>query len=138
MQVALEPGHRLAGLSEITIAQIVSEPLIAYDHKDYPEYHEELERLFAPAKAKPKVAEEHDGVTSLVAAVESGRGLALVPESMNCFAGLRLKLVSLKPAPEPIIIGLACAAGKAAPAIQQFFESARVAAAAERTRITSD
>jgi DNA-binding transcriptional LysR family regulator len=137
MRVALDPGHRLASLSAIALQQIASEPLIAYSRKDYPEYHEELERLFATAKAKPKIAEEHDGVTSLVAAVEAGRGIALVPESMDCFAGPRLKLVSLNPAPAPIIVGLACATGRAEPAVQKFFESARAAAAAERTRITS-
>lgn len=136
MLVALDPGHRLAGASEITVEQIAAEPLVAYSRKDYPEYHEELERVFARIKAKPKIAEEHDGVTSLVAAVEAGRGIALVPESMDCFAGPRLKLLSLTPAPEPIVVGLACAAGRAEPAVQAFFESARAAAAAEKSRFT--
>ena len=136
MQVALEPKHRLAAASEIAIEQIASEPLIAYSRKDYPEYHEELERLFSRIKARPKIAEEHDGVNSLVAAVEAGRGIALVPQSMDCFAGVRLKLVALKPAPEPIIVGMACVAGRAEPAVQQFFESARTAAAAEKSRFT--
>ena len=55
-----------------------------------------LEEVFANV-AKATVAEEHDAATSLVAAVEAGRGIALVPESFSCFAGTRLKLRPLSP-----------------------------------------
>jgi DNA-binding transcriptional LysR family regulator len=41
---------------------------------------------------------EHDGVSSIIAAVEVGRGFALVPSCVVSMAGPRLKLLSLKPA----------------------------------------
>ena len=75
--------------------------------KDYPEYHEDLEARFASIQRTPRVAEEHDGVTSLVAAVEAGRGVAVVPESLGCFAGPRLKLTPLSPTPAPLVVGVA-------------------------------
>jgi DNA-binding transcriptional LysR family regulator len=102
--VALPPGHRLAKSKTVSLEQLSNEPLIAYSRAEYPEYHELLEELFAGARA-PHIAEEHDGITSIIAAVESGRGFALVPQCVECMAGPRVKLVPPHPAPEPIPVG---------------------------------
>jgi DNA-binding transcriptional LysR family regulator len=102
MCVAVAPKHPLAKLKSISLEQIAAEPLIAYSRKDYPEYHTMLEKLFAPVRRKPRIVGEHDSVTSLIAAVESGRGLALVPSCVACMVGARLKLLPLRPALPPI------------------------------------
>jgi DNA-binding transcriptional LysR family regulator len=102
MWAALTPKHPLAKSKSISLEQISREPLVVYSRKDYPEYHEQLEKLFAPVGHKPRIAGEHDGVTSLIAAVEAGRGFALVPSCVACMAGPRLKLLPLRPALPPI------------------------------------
>src|SRR5271169_2246632 len=96
--VAVAPKHPFAKLKFVSLEQISREPLIAYSRKDYPEYHAMLEKLFASVGRKPKIIGEHDGVTSIVAAVESGCGFALVPSCVACMVGPRLKLIPLKPA----------------------------------------
>jgi DNA-binding transcriptional LysR family regulator len=103
---AFPPGHALAGAKTVSFDQLAGEPLIAYSRKEYPEYHEMLDDLFG-ARRKPSVAEEHDGISSIIAAVESGRGFALVPQCVECMAGPRVKLVPLDPAPEPFPVGAA-------------------------------
>ena len=103
--VALPPRHPLAGSKTVSIEQLAREPLIAYSRGDYPEYHEMLDKLFG--KQKPVIAEEHDGVTSIIAAVESGRGVALVPQCVESLAGPRVRVVPLDPAPETIPVGAA-------------------------------
>jgi DNA-binding transcriptional LysR family regulator len=80
-------------------------------------------------KAKPTVAEEHDSAASLISAVESGAGLAIVPQSFSCFTGPRLKLVSLSPAPEPIVIGAVWSERFFTPTAEEFRKSASEAAA---------
>ena len=102
MCVAVAPKHPLTKLKSVSLGQISREPLIAYSRKDYPEYHEMLGKLFSPVGRRPRIAGEHDGATSLIAAVESGRGLALVPECLACMVGARLKLLLLRPALPPI------------------------------------
>ena len=102
MCVAVAPKHPMSKLKYISLEQISGEPLIAYSRKDYPEYHAMLEKLFAAFGRKPIIAAEHDGVTSIVAAVESGHGFALVPSCVACMAGPRLKLLPLRPALPPI------------------------------------
>jgi len=109
--VALPPRHPLAASKTIRFEQLAKEPLIAYHRGDYPEYHEMLDELFG--KNKPMIAEEHDGVTSIIAAVESGRGIALVPQCVESLAGLRIKLIPLEPAPEPFPVGAAWKNGAA-------------------------
>jgi len=98
MCVAVAPKHPLAKSKSVSLEQISREPLIAYNRKDYPEYHEMLEKLFAPVGRKPRIVGEHDGVSSIVAAVEAGRGFALVPSCVASMVGPRLKLLPLKPA----------------------------------------
>jgi DNA-binding transcriptional LysR family regulator len=102
---ALPPKHPLAKSRALNIGQLVNEPLIAYSRRDYPEYHDMLDGLFG--KRKPRIAEEHDGVTSIIAAVESGRGIALVPQCVQSMAGPRVALVPLDPAPDTIPVGAA-------------------------------
>ena len=105
--LAVAPRHPLAGRRSVTLAEIVREPLITYSRKDYPDAHEMLVGMFGAVKSKPRIAEEHDSVSSLIAAVEAGNGVAIAPEPLTCTAGPRLKLIPLSPAPEPLVIGAA-------------------------------
>ena len=105
MVVAVAPSHPLAKLKAITLKQSAHEPLIGLNRKDYPEYQIEVKKLFAAAGLKPNFAEEHEGGTSIIAAVEAGRGIALVPSSLACIVGTRVKLIPLKPALPPIPAG---------------------------------
>jgi DNA-binding transcriptional LysR family regulator len=105
--VAVPPKHFLAKSKSVSLAQVVSEPLIGYSRVDYPEHQGFLQKFFESTGRKPRVVEEHDGVTSLVAAVESGAGLALMPSCAAPMLGSRLKLIPLAP-PAPLVpVGVA-------------------------------
>ena len=123
MSVAVAPKHPLAKLKSVALAQLANEPLIGYSRADYPDYHAQLEKLFAPNHA-PRVAEGHDGVASLVAAVESGRGFALVPDSFDCMVGPRLKIIPLNPKRETIPVGAIWKRDSALPLVEKFVEAA--------------
>ncbi len=96
----------MAKARHIRIEQAAVERLIAYSRADYPEYHEWLAQLFATMKRKPRIVEEYDSVTSLIASVEAGRGIALIPESLACLAGPRLVFKKLRPALPPMQVGI--------------------------------
>ncbi|SDT85849.1 DNA-binding transcriptional regulator, LysR family [Verrucomicrobium sp. GAS474] len=121
---AVAPGHPLVAemgkKKSLPIARAAQEPLVAYTRKDYPDYHDLIDRTFAPLARKPRIAEEHDGVTSLLASVESGRGLALLPESIVDMVGPRLVLFPLVPAPAPASVGLAWRKEEAGKALGEF------------------
>ena len=65
-----------------------------------------LAEIFAGVKVKPSIVEEHDGVSSLISGLEACDGVAVVPESISCIAGVRLKLVTLEPEPKPLSVGV--------------------------------
>jgi LysR family transcriptional regulator, benzoate and cis,cis-muconate-responsive activator of ben and cat genes len=123
--LAVAPKHPLARRRAVKLTELVREPLIAYSRKEYPEYHELLAKLFATIQSKPQIAEEHDGITSLIAAVEAGGGVALVSESVACLTGPRLKLIPITPAPEPLVVGAAWSGGGLAPAAERFLKCAK-------------
>jgi DNA-binding transcriptional LysR family regulator len=127
MCVAVAPGHPLAKWKALTLRQVAPEPLIGLSRKDYPEYHVEIKRLFAAAGLKPNFAEEHEDGTSIVAAVEAGRGIALVPSSLACTVGTRVKLIPLKPALPPIIVGAVWAGESASELVGKFISLAQAA-----------
>jgi DNA-binding transcriptional LysR family regulator len=127
IRLAVAPNHPLGRRKTVTLAELAPHPLIAFSRAEYPDYHELLAAWFSTAKLKPRIAEEHDSVSSLIAAVESGDGVALVTESMACVAGPRLKLLRLTPAPKPLVIAAVWPESGLSNAAEQFLSSARKA-----------
>jgi DNA-binding transcriptional LysR family regulator len=123
LAVALK--HPLAGRRTVTLAEIAHEPLVSYSRKDYPDAHENLTSVFAASKSKPRIVEEHDSVSSLIAAVESGAGVAVVTQSLTCTAGPRLKLVPISPAPPALIVGAAWVKDGFASTAERFLKCAQ-------------
>jgi DNA-binding transcriptional LysR family regulator len=105
--LAVGPSHPLAKRRAVTLEEAAREPLVAYSRKDYPEAHEMLDRLFSTSKSKPRIVEEQDSVSGLIAAVESGAGVTVALQSLACTAGPRLKLLPFSPALEPLVVGAA-------------------------------
>jgi len=123
LAVALK--HKLARRRTVRLTEFAREPLIAYSRKEYPEYHELLADYFAAVPNKPLIGEECEGITSLVAAVEAGGGVALVPKSLACLVGPRLKLIPISPAPKALVIGAVWPERERDGAAEQFLKCAR-------------
>ena len=98
-----------------------------YSREDYPEYFNWLSRLFKPRPFNPCEMEEYDSATGLITAVEAGRGIALVPSSLQCLAGPRLRLLPLTPALPPLVVG-ALSIPPATPLTGQFILALKLAA----------
>ena len=117
---AMKPGHPLLRGARVTLRDLAEQPLLAYTRADYPDYHEWLEGLFRSLGLQPRIAEEHDGATSLIAAAEAGRGVALVLSCFGCLAGPRLQLRELEPAPARFVVGVAYDRPRLGPAGKRF------------------
>ena len=61
-----------------------------------------------------------DSGTSLIAAVEAGRGVAIVASVFSSVAGPRIKLRELQPSPAPLVVGVAYHPRRLGPAARQF------------------
>lgn len=126
MRVAVAPKHPLATSKTLHLAQLTGQSLIAYSRKEYPEYHKDLEKLFAGV-GLPKITAEHDSVSSLIAGIEAGCGFGLVPSCLAAMAGARLKLIPLADVTPEIIVGAAWKKQTAPPIATQFLAAAEPA-----------
>jgi DNA-binding transcriptional LysR family regulator len=127
--VAMHPAHPLARERRVGLGQIAKERLIAFTRTDYPEHHAWIADLFAPLNRSPQIVEEHDSITSLIAAVESGRGVAVIAQPINGLASPRLKVRPLQPAPPPLAVGIAYCKKFRSKTTDNFIEAARRAKA---------
>ncbi len=127
VSLAAHPSHALARARRVGLKEVVQERLIAFTLADYPEHHAWIAELFAPFPNPPRIVEEHDSVTSLIAAVEAGRGVALVSQRFDCLAGPRLKVRPLQPAPPPIVVGAARRKENNSPFTEQFLAAVKAA-----------
>lgn len=123
--VALPPHHPLARKRTISLEELVRHPLIGYNKQDYAEYHAWLAELSQSLETKIVLREECDSMTSLITAIEMGRGLALVSQSIRSFSGPRLVFRPLHPAPQPFCLALAWRESTLTPATRALIAAAQ-------------
>ena len=109
------------------MSEVARQPIIAFSREGYPDYHVLLARLLSPYNRSFNIIEEYDSVPSLIAAVEAGRGVSIVNQSMSRIAGKRVVLRPLKPAPEPASFVLAYRKEGLSATIGSFVAAARTA-----------
>jgi DNA-binding transcriptional LysR family regulator len=102
--LAVNRQNPLAKLKRATPADLGKEPLVIYRRSDYREYWEAIAAWLRAEHLQPRIAGEYDGVESLMAAVEAGLGVALVPASIGKLFPDRVCLIPLSSAPPPVII----------------------------------
>src|SRR5258706_6663611 len=124
--VAVAPTHRFARLKTITLEMVAAEPMIGFNRKDYPEYYVGLDRIFGPLGIKPRVVVECDSASSLITAIETGRGVAIASPVLRHASGKRLLYRPLTGATEMVSVGIARASkGDVTPAGEKFCEILR-------------
>ena len=135
--VALAPTHPLARLKTIPLEKLANEPIVVFSRQDYPEYVPFVERLFLPLGVKPRIAVECDSGSSLLTAVETGRGIAPIIPVFKIVSGKRLAFrpIAGVHVERPLGIGRATN-GDVTPAGEKFCEIIRqVAKATSATRL---
>jgi DNA-binding transcriptional LysR family regulator len=104
--VAVPPAHPFARLKSIPLEKVAAEPLIGLCRRDFPEYDRNLNRIFAPTGAKPRIAVECDSRSSLLVEVEAGRGVALSIPIFKLVTGKRLFYRPVTGTTESVSIGI--------------------------------
>jgi LysR family transcriptional regulator, benzoate and cis,cis-muconate-responsive activator of ben and cat genes len=83
----------LAGTEHVRAATVARQELIVYRAKDFPEYHKWIAGILGISAGALLVAQECDDVLGVIAAVESGRGVAIVGEFITAVSGNRVRFV---------------------------------------------
>jgi DNA-binding transcriptional LysR family regulator len=130
-RLAVNRSHPLAQRPQVTPLEVAGEPLLVYSRRDYPEYWDIITAWLHDHRQRPRIAGEYGGAENLMAAVESGLGVALVTAQMARLFPNRVHLITLSPAPEPVRIAVGHRADRADDKpLAVFVEELRKAAAA--------
>ncbi len=103
-RLAVRATHPLASKTRVTPADAVAGPLLIFCRRDYPEYSAMLEGWLGKQHLNPRLTREYDGVNSLLAAVESGQGVALIAYRQGRPVAELIRLKTVSPAPKPVCI----------------------------------
>lgn len=102
--VAMSSNHALAEQLQVRLEEALEQNLQVYAGSQYPDYQRWLLRL---AGDKSLRQEPHDSLHSLLAAVEAGRGVALLPGCIEQLSANRLLLRPLADAANAFVVGVA-------------------------------
>lgn len=124
--VAVLPGeHPLAGQAALSLTELSAEPFVLFPPHVAPSLYGQVQQLFAAAGFAPRVVQEALEWTTIVALVEAGLGVSVVPASFDI---LRLGQVVYVPLSMPVgytRITACYPAGPIAPLVQGFLEVVR-------------
>jgi DNA-binding transcriptional LysR family regulator len=137
-RLAVSPTHALARRRVVSLEEAACEPFIILVPEEFPDYHYFIDAVFASTKNKPRVAEEHESIGSVISAVEASRGVALAADRFVHAFGPRVKLLRLTPEPMTADIGLAARKGPLSPAAETFWQCAKQAHSAFNKRDATD
>ena len=131
-RIALTKDHPLTNRRSLRIEDLRNLPLLGYSRTGYPEYFRDVLTLLggkAGGKKQPSpFAEEYDSGSSLIAAVQSGRGAALVAEGFEQIAGPGIVLLPLVPRKAAVTLVVAWKGRKPPVTAIPFLEALRTSA----------
>ncbi len=124
--VALPGAHPLAAQASLRLASLAGEPFIMYSAADATGLQAAAMTACEAAGFLPKIAQEATQVPTVLALVESGLGIALVPEVMRGHREPQVVYRPLQDAGEALetTLALACLHGSESPAAQRFIQLA--------------
>jgi DNA-binding transcriptional LysR family regulator len=122
----LPANHPLARLKTIPLEKLAAEPLVTLNRKNYPEAPAMMEKFFQSLGVKPQIALECDSGSSVITAIESGRGIALFSPILKLVAGNRLRYRPVTGITDVVPVGIVRARnGDVTPAGEKFCEFLR-------------
>jgi LysR family transcriptional regulator, benzoate and cis,cis-muconate-responsive activator of ben and cat genes len=106
-KLAVNRKHPLAPLKRVSPAEVARQPLLIFCQRDYPEYWDIISDWLRKHRLQPKIGGEYDGAESLMAAVASGLGVAVITNRTAHLFPTRAHFKTLSVAPKPLCIAAA-------------------------------
>jgi len=91
--LAVPSSHRLATAKSVAVSDLDGEPFLMYSHAAYPPFNELLTGMFRSARVAPQYVQWLGSSLTILALVNAGMGLALVP---RCAASVVFKGVTFR------------------------------------------
>lgn len=118
LSVMLPKQHALAGQAEIALKQLADEIFVMFSRKFSPIYFDSIVSVCTAQGFSPRILHEVHSVSTQVAFVSCGQGIALVPASMQKIAPENVVCIPLKENIEVVTAAVAWNKRNTNPAIQ--------------------
>ena len=92
--LAVPSGHALAEQAFVAVEDLDGQPFLMYSHSAYPPFNELLTGMFRSARVAPQYVQWLGSSLTILALVNAGMGLALVP---RCATNVVFKNVTFRP-----------------------------------------
>lgn len=126
---ALPKGHPLCAKAELSLSDIITEPLIGYAPILGANYATMLREAFRRTGMTPRIVQECTHTTSVAAQVASGLGLAVMPSWIQNIHSPYLEFRPVPELPRAIELVVAWPSGETAPMVRDFIATTRRVAA---------
>ncbi|WP_114205686.1 LysR family transcriptional regulator [Acidisarcina polymorpha] len=103
---AVSKHHPFVDLAKVSMEALVQQPIISLTQTRHPWFNAYIKDVLSVHGSSYDVVEEHDSDDGVLAAVEAGRGVALLYDVMAHVVGRRLVLRRLAPTPRraPLVL----------------------------------
>ena len=122
---ALPAGHPLTAKAELSLREILAEPIIGYAPVLGTNYANLLREAFRRAGLTARVVQECTHTTSVAAQVASGLGLAVMPSWIRNLHSPYLEFRPVPELPRAIELVMAWPKGEASPMLRDFLDTTR-------------
>jgi DNA-binding transcriptional LysR family regulator len=127
MCAVVGPGHRLAGVKRISLAELAGEKLLSFaGHKS--QTHADLVRgMFVANGLKAGPTKIVEGFESLLAMIAGGQGVSLMPQHISLSGADKVEIIPLKEATDDLVFELSAVwrDGETSPLARNFVDLLR-------------
>ncbi|HEY1945777.1 MAG TPA: LysR substrate-binding domain-containing protein [Bryobacteraceae bacterium] len=124
--VAVVPlNHDLARAKEVRLQDLRGEKFVMYERSYAPGFHDFLIGILSRAGVVPDVSQTAGEMSTLISLVDSGMGVALLPESAARLRDAKVVACTIRDRLPPSQIGMIVSKTNDAPVVEKFCELAR-------------
>ena len=123
--VAVPAAHPLARERRVRLRQLAGQPFVMYERRFAPGYHDQIASILTRAGIVPKVVQAAGEMPTLVSLVDSGLGIALLPQSALTRKPDGVKVCTILDRIPPSRIALASARHTHSMTVRQFVAFAK-------------
>ncbi len=122
--IICSPLNPMARQPVVRPTEVAASPLVVYRAKEFPEYHGWVSKVLGVGNARLMISEECSDVMSLMAAVQAGRGVAVVGDFITALAGDRVRFVPFVSGVHSLEVGLLYRKGELDEGMKRFLAAA--------------